>query len=142
MLPASPLSARLLIVEEEPEIRQLLLALLTQEHYTCAAAASIEESLALLEEQSFDLVLAELCAASPRELFRAATRLQFLAEPTPVAIMTSWHVSQEEALSRGFVGLFHKPFDVEALLEWLADLLRRCAFPEAAPIHYNAEMER
>jgi CheY-like chemotaxis protein len=123
---------RLLIIEEDEEIRNLLLALLAQEHYSCVAAASVEEALALLEEQRFDLILAELLAARPSDLFRSATCLQLLAEPTPMALMTGWHVTQEEASSRGFVGLLNKPFDVDDLLEWLAELVQRFALPQAA----------
>jgi CheY-like chemotaxis protein len=140
-LRSSP-AARLLIIEEDEEIRNLLLALLAPEHYSCVAAASAEEALTLLATQRFDLILAELLAARPGDLFRSATRLQLLAGPTPMALMTGWHVTQEEAASRGFVGLLHKPFDVDHLLEWLAELVRRLAAPEVvACVTERAELE-
>lgn len=125
-------TAHLLIVEEDEAIRGFLLALLAQEHYRCVAAASFEEALALLEEHHFDVILAELLEARPGDLFSSARRFQFLAEPTPIALMTGWNVTQEEAISRGFIGLLGKPFDVDYLLEWLAALVRQCTFPEAA----------
>ncbi len=125
-------AAHLLIVEEDEAIRSFLLALLAQEHYRCVAAASFEEALAVLEERRFDVILAELLEARPGDLFRSARHFQSLAEPTPIALMTGWNVTQEEAFSRGFVGLLCKPFDVDDLLEWLADLVRQFTFPEAA----------
>ena len=135
-------AAHLLIVEEDEEIRTLLLALLAQEHYSCVAAASLEEALALLEEHRFDLILSELLELSPRNLFRSVTQLQLLAAPTPIALMTGWDVTQEEAIHRGFAGLLGKPFDVDYLLEWLAELVRYFAFPETAvSMKERAELE-
>ncbi|HEY7122673.1 MAG TPA: response regulator [Ktedonobacterales bacterium] len=125
-------TAHLLIVEEDEEIRDFLLVLLAQEHYRCAAAASFEEALALLEERRFDVILAELLQARPGDLFRSARRFQFLAEPTPIALLTGWNVTQEEATGLGFVGLLSKPFDVDDLLAWLDDLVRQFTFHEAA----------
>lgn len=134
-------AAHLLIVEEDEAIRGFLLALLAQERYKCVAAASFEEALALLEDHRFDVILAELLEARPGDLFRSSRRFQFLAEPTPIALMTGWNVTQEEAISRGFVGLLSKPFDVDDLLAWLDDLVRQCTFPEAAAcVMERAEM--
>lgn len=138
--PSSP-AARLLIIEADQEIRNLLLALLRQEQYRCVAVASVEEARMLLEEQRFDLILAELLETRPCYLFRSAASLQLLAEPTPIALMTGWHITEEEAIRRGFVGLLSKPFDLDHLLEWLAGLVRRFALPEAAAcLKESAEM--
>ncbi len=139
--PSSP-AARLLIIEADPEIRTLLLALLSQEHYSCVAAASLEEARTLLEEQRFDLILAELLDTRPRDLFRTATCVQLLAESTPIALMTGWPITEEEARRQGFIGLLSKPFDLDYLLEWLAALVRQCALPEAAMcLKKRAEIE-
>src|SRR3990170_7701715 len=52
--------ARLLIVDDEPNIRELLTAKLSHLGYDCRTADSADRALALLEHQPFHLVLSDI----------------------------------------------------------------------------------
>jgi DNA-binding NtrC family response regulator len=51
---------RLLVVEDDPELRQLLVQTLARQAYAVASAADGEEALVVLAAQEFDLVLLDL----------------------------------------------------------------------------------
>lgn len=51
--------ARILIVDDEPQIRGILRELFSEDH-KCVEAASAEESLDLLRTEQFDLILTDI----------------------------------------------------------------------------------
>jgi DNA-binding response OmpR family regulator len=54
------MSARILIVEDEPEIVEILVSYLKQDGFLASSTASGEEALAKLKNESFDLVLLDI----------------------------------------------------------------------------------
>jgi len=113
-------TARLLIVDDEPEIRNMLCRLLG-ESYTCESAASAQDALALLSEKEFDLVLSDIQMDEMSGL-ELLPRLHTLAPDTQVIMISGMGALESPiaAMRAGAYDYIMKPFDllqVEASVE-------------------------
>ncbi|HEY7122956.1 MAG TPA: hypothetical protein VH540_03295 [Ktedonobacterales bacterium] len=132
MINRSLSSARLLIVERDAGVKYLLADLLQQEGYFISQASSLAEAQALLEEQTYHLVLSDLFSATTEDRFVFVEHLRAAAFPTPVGLITGWHVAEEEISKRGFALLVRKPFDLTAFFSSIAAYLNVPLSPEEA----------
>jgi response regulator RpfG family c-di-GMP phosphodiesterase len=112
MLEASRGRARVLVVDDEADIRELLCELLNFD-YDCAAASSAEEALDALTAQKFDLVVSDITMSgmSGLEMIPHALSLS----PETVVVMVSGMQTVESAIEALRVGAFDyimKPFDL------------------------------
>jgi DNA-binding NtrC family response regulator len=102
---------RVLIVEDEDLMRELLTKILASENYRIFDASSGEEALKLLQDQTYDLVLTDL-------RLKAMDGLQLLSEvrtldPEMVVIVMTAYASVEtavEAMRKGAYDYLTKPF--------------------------------
>lgn len=104
--------ARLLIVDDEPEIRNVLHEFLS-ESYSCVAAASAEEALLMLAAERFDLVISDITMQRMSGLEMVPHILK--VAPDTVIIMISGMQTVESAIDALRVGAFDyimKPFDL------------------------------
>ena len=121
---------KILIVEDEPDIQELLCAYLKDAGYETAAAADGVAALSLFQAQAFDLVLLDILLPKIDgfgvcELIRAQSQV-------PILMLTA--LDGEEEQLRGF-GLniddyVTKPFSMPVLLEKIRVILRRSAGTE------------
>jgi len=106
--------ARLLIVDDEPLIRAILLESLGLEGYECREAGGGEEALHILEEQQFDALISDLRmpGMSGLELLEAARpkypRLTFLIATGVDSVRVG-----VEAMKKGAADYLLKPFQLE-----------------------------
>src|SRR5712692_7572475 len=102
----------ILVIDDEPDIRESLEALLSQENYRVTLAANASEGLTCLEKAAFDLVLLDKSGMQVLEEVRARDR------ETPVFLITAYGSVEVavEALKRGASDYFSKPWDNEKLL--------------------------
>jgi DNA-binding response OmpR family regulator len=116
---SSPNTGRLaqpaiLLVEDDPDIRDMLATLLDMAGFAVQACESAECGLNALREGQFDLILTDY--ALPRQsgvwLIEHA-RAEGLIQETPVMIVTA-HPNVEGA--NGYE-VIHKPFDLDELIE-------------------------
>jgi two-component system nitrogen regulation response regulator NtrX len=104
----------ILIVDDESGIRESLGALLREEGYDVAAAASGEECLEATARTSFDLILLDVWLPKMDGL-AALERLQQREEP-PIVVMISGHGNIETAVRATKLGAFdfiEKPLSLE-----------------------------
>lgn len=120
----------LLVVEDDEDVRELIVGLLEDEGYAITQAASLAEALARLRQQLFQGILTDLFATSPRQPWQSVQPLLREARPMPVGVLTSWNVTPEEITRRGFAFLIKKPFEVDELLEQVANVAHP-TFPPA-----------
>lgn len=117
---------RLLIVDDDPDVRQFLRGELEAEGYGCWEAANGQQALGLLRTESFDLVLLDwtLPDFSGVEVCR---RLRQAGLGTPVLMLTARDDVRErvEALDSGADDYLTKPFSLEELLARVRARLRR-----------------
>ncbi len=119
-MPPARAPARLLIVEQDDSLRELLSELLTEEGYEVQAASDLEEATRLLDQQVFQLVLADLFIGRSPHAFTQGHLLRRRAHPTPVGLLTTQNVLPEEATRLGFVFLLREPFELDDLLALVA----------------------
>ena len=130
MLASSPSPPRLLVVEHDAGIRDLLAAFLTAEGYAVSLATSPAEAYALLDEHTFHLVLTDLFSTTPQDRFAFVAALRATAFPTPVGVLTGWNAAEEASAQHSLAFLVRKPFDIEDLLASIAACLNMPLSPE------------
>ena len=115
-------AARVLVADDQVDVREALRLLLKAEGYAIETAASPAEALAALQKREFDVALVDLNYArdttSGQEGLDLLTRLQAVDWTLPVVVMTAW-ASVElavEAMRRGARDFVAKPWENPRLL--------------------------
>jgi putative two-component system response regulator len=119
-------SARILVVDDEPTVSELLCRWLTTEGYECATAANGEAALKLLNAMKFDLVISDIMMPGMsgmdllmfmRPLFTETAVIMVTAiDDRKTAIM---------ALELGAYGYITKPFDRNEIVINVVNALER-----------------
>jgi DNA-binding NtrC family response regulator len=134
---------RVLLADDQADIRESLRLLLKNEGYETYPAASPGEALAAIEGREFDAVLMDLNytrdTTSGQEGLDLLTRIQMVDSTLPIVVMTAWGSVElaVEAMRRGARDFLQKPWENARLLTILRtqiDLrqaLRRAARLEA-----------
>jgi CheY-like chemotaxis protein len=121
--PAVGLHQRILVVEDDLVLRELMVTLLEDDGYAVIATAVAGDGAALLSRVSFDLVLTDGFSDKPTaELLEAQPVLQ-AAGVTPVALFTAHRFELDDVCKAGFRDLIEKPFDLETLEHQIRTLL-------------------
>jgi CheY-like chemotaxis protein len=116
--PGNNHTVTILAIDDEAVILDLIAAMCQSMGYRVELARSGEEGLRRVEEQSFDLVLADLSMPGMSGL-EAARRIKTLRPRTPVVLVTGWQTSltQAELQAAGVARVLSKPFRIEQLTE-------------------------
>jgi len=120
-------AGRILIVEDDDQVRTLLAFLLSQNRYAAITAQSGEEALERMKESVPDLVLLDvhLPGLSGHDVLREI-RAREHGQLLPVVMMTGWVSRQEklEAIAAGVTDFIVKPFDPEEMVARVRSLVR------------------
>jgi len=124
--------AKLLVVDDDPEIRELTEAYLTQQGFIVHCVDSGEAMDAFLEEQSVDLIVLDLMLPGEHGL-AIARRLKNEGE-IPIVIVSAQgdDIDRIVGLEVGADDYLPKPFNPRELLARIRAVLRRSASPAAA----------
>ncbi len=120
------MSARILIVEDNPDNMKLVEWVLEDAGYTFVGAATAEAALEVVETDTFDLILMDI---SLPNMDGAECTLRLRADPRfqnlPIIAVTAHAVKGEEARIRasGVNELVTKPIDEDHLLEVIRGFL-------------------
>ncbi len=110
------MNKHILIVDDEINMVKTLNAFLSQEGYAVSSALNAKSALQVLQEQSFDLVLADLRMPdmSGLDLIKTAKTLK---ESPAIMIMTAYASieSAVECMKEGALDFFVKPFDMDEI---------------------------
>jgi two-component system, NtrC family, response regulator PilR len=109
-------SPRLLLVDDEPNIREMLTILFDKHGYLVTSAASFREGETALARNDFDVVLSDIRMPDGNGL--DLLRLVKRQSPRTAVVMITAHTSTKdavEALKAGAADYIAKPFDVEEL---------------------------
>src|SRR5258707_6124205 len=94
MKTTNPHPYRVLLADDQADIRDALRLLLKRESYETQGVASPAEALSAIESREFDAVLMDLNYArdttSGQEGLDLLTRIQMLDSTLPVVVMTAW----------------------------------------------------
>ena len=127
----------ILIVEDEPDIQELLCAYIQNAGYETAAAGDGEEALNLFASRPFDLVLLDIMLPK-LDGFQVCERIRSQSQ-VPILMLTA--LDGEAQQLRGF-GLniddyVTKPFSMPVLLEKIRVILRRSGEAAESRLHYR-----
>jgi DNA-binding NtrC family response regulator len=108
---------RILVIDDEPDIRDSLEALLSSENYRVELAANATEGLKRLEGSAYDLVLLDLMMPDKSGM-QVLEEVRTRDRETPIFMITAYGSVEVavEALKRGANDYFPKPWDNEKLL--------------------------
>ncbi len=115
-------AVRILIADDQADVREALLLLFKTEGYQSEAVDSPARVIELLREQEFSLVLMDLNysrdTTSGQEGIELLSRIQELDPSVPVVVMTAWANVElaVEAMRRGARDFVQKPWDNVRLL--------------------------
>ena len=117
---------KILVVDDDPQIRESLRKVLRAEGYEVALAANGQEGIGKFNAERFDLLLLDLNLPdnSGWDIFGTLTSLNpFL----PIIIITGRDKQYELAAGAGVGALMQKPLDVPRLLQTITELLAESA---------------
>ena len=117
-----PPRPRILVVDDDPPVREMVVRVLAGEGYATVAAANGEEALHVAEAAGLDLVLLDL-GLPGKDGWDVLAGLTRLRPGLPVVILTAWPDQAATARAAGAAELFEKPLDFPLLLGTVARLL-------------------
>jgi DNA-binding NtrC family response regulator len=119
-----PPKSRLLIVDDDPGMRENLAELFESLGYEVQTAANVPEALRVLDERDVDLLLTDYKMPGPTgvELIEAARKRQ---PGLRAVLMTAFGDSftEIESVRRGAVGYLNKPFEADEVVVFVERLL-------------------
>lgn len=119
-----PFGARILIVDDEPPIADIIAELLGEEGYEAVIASGGDHALQFLADGRADLMLLDLYMPGVSGLdVLDKLRARGGHESMPIVVMTAGTVDLGELNGRGATGVLAKPFEVDALLETVRALV-------------------
>jgi len=116
---------RVLVVDDEDNIRSILIRTLMAEGYDVTGASSGAEAVAKVEDDTFDVLISDvrMPGMDGLETVRAIKARQ----PDIIAMMASGvseqEIAQAEAIAAGAIAYFTKPFTLDDLLKTLEEIL-------------------
>jgi len=116
-LQARQKKARVLVIDDEPEVRELLRDILSDAGHDVDVARDGCEGIAMFEKQAYDIVLTDL-GMPVMSGWEVAGKIRQLNKCVPIALVTGWNVVlDDEAMhSSGINLVVHKPFQVDQVL--------------------------
>ena len=134
------ISATILAVDDEPQIRRVLRATLSAQGYTILEAKSGEEALEKIRHERIDLILLDmnLPVISGIETCREIRA----SSDTPIIMLTVRNTEEDKvnALDAGADDYVVKPFGSEELMARIRASLRRASPMEALPVFETADL--
>ena len=131
----------ILVVDDEPAVRDALERALKAQHYLVTTAANGQQALDAMAEQRPDLVLLDVLMPV-MDGFETCRRLRELGDRIPVLMLTARDSigDRVEGLDAGADDYVVKPFALEELLARIRALLRRSGAPGDEPMRF-ADLE-
>ena len=116
-VPVQQKSARILVIEDEQDVRELLCDILIDEGHDVQVAVNGQDGIKVFQEKTFDLVLSDLGLPGMTG-WQVAREIKKIDDTTPIALITGWHVEHNtpEMKENGVDLLLNKPFKVDQIL--------------------------
>ncbi len=110
------MKGKILIVEDEKGMNEVLTILLTTEGYSVVSAYRVEEAIQHIETDIFDLVITDIKMPGGSG-FDVLRKVKELSPSTMVIMITAYGTEEDtiKALKMGAYDYIHKPFQVEEI---------------------------
>jgi CheY-like chemotaxis protein len=120
--PSSPEKQKILLADDDPGIRQILVRMLAEEGYRVETAADGAEALARTETTDYDLVLLDL-NMPVKNGWETFEQLSATKPLLPIILITARANQFFPALASGVGALLEKPLDFAKLFQTMHELL-------------------
>lgn len=126
-------SARILVVDDAPQVRRVLRAILTAEGYTTSEARDGEEAIERFAEEPYDIILLDV--NMPRMDGLQVCRAIRGKSDVPIIMLTVRDAERDKvlALDAGADDYVVKPFGMQELLARIRAALRRTSLQDKLP---------
>jgi two-component system KDP operon response regulator KdpE len=134
-------SAKILIVDDEPQIRRVLRTTLTSQSYAASEARSGDEALDLIRIERPDLILLDVNMPG-RSGLETCREIRSTSD-IPIIMLTVRNTERDkvQALDAGADDYVVKPFGSEELMARIRAALRRAAPAEALPPFISGDLK-
>jgi PAS domain S-box-containing protein len=123
-VPLKQREAKILIIEDEDEVRQLLSDILTSEGHKVEVASNGSEGIEIFKSTTFDLVFSDLGMPdmSGWEVADAIKRVNSLV---PIVLITGWNVEKKNSEKENDCvdEVIQKPFEVKQVLRTVQEIM-------------------
>jgi len=128
---------RILVVEDERRMAELLRQGLTEEGHSATVAVNGKEALALAEASPFDLIILDVMLPGI-DGFTVARRLRARGDRTPILILTARDATSDivEGLDAGADDYLTKPFSFDELFARVRAVARRGPIPRPVSLQF------
>lgn len=110
--------ARVLVIEDEDDVRSILSDILTDGGHEVETASDGAQGLELFSKKDFDLVFTDL-GMPGMSGWQVAEKVKQINRNVPVALITGWNIEPKESemASNGVDLIVYKPFEVNQVLQ-------------------------
>jgi signal transduction histidine kinase len=126
---SAPVPLRILVIDDEPNVRTLLADLLRASGHTVVEAANGRDALQRMESDgAWDLVMTDL-GMPDLSGWDVARAVGERPSPPPVILVTGWGIQLEDRIlaESGVAAVVAKPFTIEEVLATVERVLRKAA---------------
>jgi len=112
-----------LVVDDEPGMRETLMAILELNGYRVSSAPDGETAVTAVREGTFDVVVMDIRMPGPD----GVSVLEAMGDPPPQVILMTAYAQEERlraAAQANAFAIVHKPFDTRWMLKLIADASR------------------
>ncbi len=121
----SKVSGPIVVLDDEPDIREYLRLLLWEEGYPVNPVESVDEALVQIEKGNVSLVISDIRLPG-RTGIDLLKEIKVRWPAMPVILITGFaDISTKEALELGAADIIRKPFDFERLLAAVEKCLKK-----------------
>jgi DNA-binding NtrC family response regulator len=126
MVPSEAVKGRILVVDDEADIRESLETLLELEHYSVELAVDATDAARKLDKSSYDLVLLDLMMPD-RSGMELLQEIRERDRETPIIMLTAYGSVEVavKAVKQGADHYFSKPWDNDKLILEIGHLIAR-----------------
>jgi YesN/AraC family two-component response regulator len=127
------ISHKVLLVDDDDAIREMMTATLEHKGFDVVAAASVTEALKLITTESFDVLITDLHMPNPSDGFAVITAMRHI-QPNALTLLVSGYPDVKSAMNAILLEadeIIVKPFETRKLADLVHDKLlsRKPAFP-------------
>jgi CheY-like chemotaxis protein len=128
-----PISHKVLLVDDDDAIREMMTAALEHKGFEVVAAANVPEALTLITTESFDVLITDLHMPNPSDGFAVITAMRHI-QPNALTLLVSGYPDVKSAMDAILLEadeIIVKPFETKKLADLVHDKLlsRKPAFP-------------
>jgi DNA-binding response OmpR family regulator len=128
-----PISHKVLLVDDDAAVREMMTATLEQKGFDVVAAANVTEALKLITTESFDVLMTDLHMPNPSDGFAVITAMRHI-QPKALTLLVSGYPDVKSAMDAILLEadeIILKPFETKNLADLVHDklLTRKLAAP-------------